>query len=210
MTAAAADDRPTPLLRFGPALLKLELLRAPRSLPAQPFSATGHQALTRARPGMAVGLRGAVTHEMRKTLEIWGAQPADGAPRWQPDPSALARELAEAPAMPLVVAAAGDSAALLAALAVLREKRPDARGVALLAADQELPDLPLEAELPADIERVRVTFAQASAARSRLARELGLLAGHASAAAAVHAFENGGLAIVTAPGEREFSLEPRA
>ena len=81
--------------------------------------------------------------------------------------------------------------------------------VALLAADGELPDLPVEAPLPEDVERVRITFAQASSARSRLARTVGLLASHASAAAAVYAFEHAGLALITAPGEREFSLEPR-
>jgi hypothetical protein len=210
MTRAALEDRPTPLLRFGPALLKLELLRAPRSLPQEPFAATGHQALSRARQGMAVSLRGAVTYEMRKTFEIWNAKAVDTAPAWQPDPSAMARELAEElPPLPLVVAPAADSVALLAALEVLRAKRPDARAVALFAADGELPDLPVEDALPAGIERVRVTFAHASSARSRLARTLGLLASHASAAAAAYAFEHGGLALITAPGEREFSLEPR-
>jgi hypothetical protein len=210
MKSASLEDRPTPLLRFGPALLKLELFRAPRDLPLEPFAATGHHALSRARHGMRVALRGAVTHEMRKTLEIWNATAVDSAPPWQPDASAMARELAEElPPLPLVVAPAADSVALLAALTVLREKRSDARGVALFAADGELPDLPVEAALPDGIERVRVTFAQASAARSRVARTLGLLASHASAAAAVYAFEHGGLALITAPGEREFSLEPR-
>lgn len=210
MPRASLEDRPTPLLRFGPALLKLELFRAPRALPPEPFSATGHQALSRARVGMAVALRGAVTHEMRKTFEIWNAKAVDAAPGWQPDPSAMARELAAAlPPLPLVVAPAADSVALLAALEVLRGMRPDAKAVALLAADGELPDLPVEDVLPNEVERVRVTFAQASAARSRLARTLGLLASHASAAAAVYAYEHGGLALITAPGEREFSLEPR-
>jgi len=214
MPRASLEDRPTPLLRFGPALLKLELFRAPRALPLEPFSATGHQALSRARVGMAVALRGAVTHEMRKTFEIWNAKAVDAAPAWQPDPSAMARELAaELPPLPLVVAPAADSVALLAALDVLRAKRPDAKAVALLAADGELPDLPVDCDregaLPKEVERVRVTFAQASAARSRLARTLGLLASHASAAAAAYAYEHGGLALITAPGEREFSLEPR-
>jgi hypothetical protein len=158
---------------------------------------------------MEVCLRGAVTHEMRKTLELWNARLVQDAPRWQPDPAGMASEL-EGLDVSFVVAAAEDARALLAALEVLRRKRPSARAVALLAADVELPDLPLAADLPADVEQVRVSFAQASTARSRLARELGLLASHASAAAALHAFENGGgLALVTAPGEREFSLEPR-
>jgi hypothetical protein len=81
------------------------------------------------------------------------------------------------------------------------------RGVALLAADEELPDLPREAALPDGIERIRVTRAQAADARAKVTRELGLLASHASAAAAVYAHEHGGVALITAPGEREFSLE---
>jgi hypothetical protein len=40
-----------------------------------------------------------------------------------------------------------------------------------------------------------------------VARELGLLASHAGAAAAVYAHEHGGVALITGPGEREFSLE---
>ena len=72
--------------------------------------------------------------------------------------------------------------------------------MALVAGDEELPDLPRG-------EGVPVTRAQARAARSLLARELGLLAGHASAAAAVYARDHGGLALVTGPGEREFSLD---
>jgi cysteine synthase len=210
-TSPPLADRPTPLLRWGRALLKLELYRAPRTLPAQPFAATGHHALTRARPGMQVALRGAVTHEMLKTLEIWNAQLLENAEPWQPDPAALVRELVEeiAEAPSLVVAPAADSSALSAVLVALRSKWPGVRGIALLAADIELPDLPLQAELPDGLEQVRVSFAQATAARARVARTLGLLASHASAAAAVHAEEHGGLALVTAPGEREFSLETR-
>ncbi len=77
----------------------------------------------------------------------------------------------------------------------------------LLAADEELPDLPRDSALPEGIERIRVTRAEASQAWARVARELGLLASHASAAAAVYAHEHGGVALITAPGEREFSLE---
>jgi hypothetical protein len=210
MNAAAPEERPTPLLRFGPAWLKLELLRTPPVLPAEPFAATGHHAISRGRHGMAVSLRGAVTHEMRKTLEIWSARAVSAAPRWQPDPRPMARELAaEVPPLPLVVAPAADSAALLAALEVLRRMRSDARAVALLAADGELPDLPVDEDLPPEVERVRVGFVEASWARSRIARTLGLLASHASAAAAVYAYEHGGLGLVTGAGEREFSLEPR-
>jgi len=47
----------------------------------------------------------------------------------------------------------------------------------------------------------------AARARVQVARELGLLANHAGAAAALYAHEHGGIAIVTALGEREFSLE---
>jgi hypothetical protein len=212
MTSAIESlaSRPTPLLRWGPALLKLELYRAPRVLPLQPFAATGHHALARARQGMQVQTLGSVTHEMRKTFEIWGAQTVEGAPVWQPDPAALVRELLEELVEPpvLVAAPAADSVALLAVLRALQAKWPAVRGVALLAQDVELPDLPLHADLPG-VEQVRVTFDEASKARARVASSLGLLASHASAAAAVHAFERGGLALVTAPGEREFSLEPR-
>jgi hypothetical protein len=215
-TTASLADRPTPLLRWGPALLKLELYRPIRSLPAEPFAATGHQALARGRHGMQVALRGAVTHEMRKTLEIWNAGLLESAQPWQPDANALVRELLQAlddqpqsVAPQVVVAPAADAAMLVAALAALRPRWPALRGVALLAADKELPDLPLAADLPGELEQVRVTFARAAAARGRVAQTLGLLASHASAAAAVLAFEQGGIALVTAPGEREFSLEQR-
>jgi hypothetical protein len=57
------------------------------------------------------------------------------------------------------------------------------------------------------VERLAVSRRRASDARARLARELGLLAGHASAAAADYAREHGGVALVTGPGEREFSIE---
>ncbi len=83
------------------------------------------------------------------------------------------------------------------------------RAVALLAADVELPDLPPSADIPAGVERVPVKREEAARARARLGRELGLLANHAGAAAAVYAHEHGGVALVTAPGEREFSLEAR-
>ena len=44
-------------------------------------------------------------------------------------------------------------------------------------------------------------------ARATVARELGLLAGHAASGAAVYAREHGGIALVTSAGEREFSLD---
>src|SRR5262249_15110700 len=122
-------------------------------------------------------------------------------------------EQLEAPP-PLIVGPAGESAALLGALAALRRRWPEVRGVALVAADAELPDLPRSVDLPAGIQRLPVRRddaarapARAARARARVGREIGLLANHAGAAAAVHVHEHGGVALVTAPGEREFSLE---
>jgi len=171
---------------------------------------------------LAVVPRGVFTHEMRETLELWGAridpQLEATLPALDSDAAAhlLARTLGaeliddlEAPPA-LLVCPGGERAALLGALAALQEKWPSVRGVALLAAGEELPDLPREAVLPEGIERIRVTRAEASQARARVARELGLLASHASAAAAVYAHEHGGVALITAPGEREFSLESAA
>jgi hypothetical protein len=212
-------DQPTPLLRWGKALLKLELSGPRGSVAARAgfsgarVAATGNQALALARPGLEVALRGAVTHEMRETLKLWGARLVDAGEPFAPGPAVFARtlgaellaELTEAP--PLLVCPAGEPDALLGALSALRERWPSVHGVALVAAGEELPDLPRDAALPAEIERVAVTRAQAAEARSRVARELGLLANHAGAAAAVYAREHGGVAIVTALGEREFSLD---
>ena len=165
--------RPTPLLRWGNALLKLELFERAVWPP-----------------------RAADTHEMRETLKLWdGHRPA------RPDTPIIAElqaDLTQAPS--LVVAPAGELETLLEA----RKAWPAARVVALVAADVELPDLPREVS---GIERVAVTRAQAATARSRVARELGLLTSHASAAAAVHAHEHGGVAIVSGVGEHEFSIE---
>jgi cysteine synthase len=209
----------TPLLRWGKALLKLEMFR-PRGAvsdrapaPSGQVELSGNQALSFAREGAELALRGAVTHEMREALKIWGARIVARAPRWNPDPEVFARTLgaelleqvAEAP--PLIVGPAGELAALAGALAALRGRWPRIRGVALVAAGEELPDLPRTAEVPLGIERVAVARADAAAARARLGRELGLLANHAGAAAASYAREHGGIALVTAPGEREFSLE---
>jgi len=83
---------------------------------------------------------------------------------------------------------------------------PGSRGVALVAAEGELPGLPRAPKLPPSIERRVVTRASCAQARSTLAREAGLLASHASAMAALLAANEGGLALVTS-GEREFSLE---
>jgi hypothetical protein len=204
----------TPLLRWGKGLLKLELLGSPRVAWPGSVSLSGNQALAAAqsaRGRIALALRGAVTHEMREALRIWGATLLPHAPD-PPDLSAdfartlgeeLAGELEESP--PLLVAPAAESAALLGTLRALRAKWPTVRGVALVAEDEELPDLPRES--PPGVERLAVSRRRASDARARLARELGLLAGHASAAAADYAREHGGVALVTGPGEREFSIE---
>ena len=195
----------TPLLRWGKALLKLEYLRhvEPAAI-AGPIAASGNHALLVARPGLAVALRGAVTHEMRKTLEIWGVRFVEKGEPFEPEP-VFAAELSADLGVPLVVAPADDLRALLAAAARLK-----ARPVALVAADEELPDLPRSAQLPADVERVVVRRSEASAARRELAGTMGLLATHAGAAAAALARERGGLALLMAPGEREFSIESAA
>ncbi|HZR10028.1 MAG TPA: hypothetical protein VFA79_15705 [Myxococcales bacterium] len=209
----------TPLLRWGDALLKLELLRPRGSVsdrapvPSGPVALSGNQALSFARPGAEFALRGVVTHEMRQALAIWGARIVPSAPRWQPDPAVFAaslgqellEQLAQAPA--LIVCPAGEAEALAGAAAALQKRWPRVRAVALLAGDVELPDLPRTAELPPGIERVVVSRAAAAQARAQVGRELGLLANHAGAAAAAHARQHGGVAIVTALGEREFSLE---
>ena len=209
----------TPLLRWGDALLKLELLRPRGSvsdrapIPSGRVALSGNQALSFARPGAEFALRGAVTHEMRQALAIWGARIVESAPRWRPDPAVfsatlgkeLLDQLAQAPS--LIVCPAGEAEALAGAAAALRRRWPQVRAVALFAADLELPDLPRTADLPPGIERAVVTRAAAAEARAQIGRELGLLANHAGAAAAAHARQHGGVAIVTAPGEREFSLE---
>lgn len=212
-------DQPTPLLRWGRALLKLEMFGSRGSVAGRAgnsfarVAATANQALALARPGLEVALHGAVTYEMRETLKIWGVRFVEQGEPFAPGPAVFARtlgaellaELTEAP--PLVVCPAGEPDALLGALSALRGRWPSVRGVALLAAGEELPDLPREAPLPDEIERAGVTRAQAAEARSRVAHELGLLANHAGAAAALYAREHGGVAIVTALGEREFSLD---
>jgi len=231
-------DRPTPLLRWGDALLKLEMFRPSgscagraaqawdwRGAGAAVIEASGNEAIAAAAwsrySGVQIAIvpRGVFTHEMREILKLWGVQVG---PQRQPTLPPLDSDAAAAifarslgaelladltVAPPLLVAPAGDRAALLGALSALRERWRDVRGVALVAADEELPDLPRHASLPDSVERVQVTRAQAAEARSRLARELGLLAGHAGAAAAVHANQHGGVALVTSPGEREFSLD---
>ena len=209
----------TPLLRWDKALLKLELFRPRGSVsdrapaPEGTVELSGNQALSFARWGAELALRGSVTQEMREALKIWGVRIAPRARPWKPDPAVFARtlgaelveQLDEAP--PLIVCPAGEGAALLGALAALRQRWPRVRGVALVAGGEELPDLPLSADLPAEIEQVAIARNDAAHARARLGRELGLLANHAGAAAAGYAHERGGVAIVTAPGEREFSLE---
>jgi cysteine synthase len=234
-------DKPTPLLRWGPALLKLELFRPAGSTSGRAaqawdwrasteaaLEASGNQALSAAAWArfrgvpIAVALTGRVTHEMREALSLWGArveaQIEPTLPRLDSDMAApifartlgaeLVRDLAEPP--PLLVCPGGERAALLGALAALRERWPQVRGIALVAEDEELPDLPRDVALPAGIEKLPVSRALAARARVRVARELGLLANHAGAAAALYAHQHGGVALVTALGEREFSLEEDA
>jgi threonine synthase len=83
--------------------------------------------------------------------------------------------------------------------------RPE-RVVALVSADEELPDLPRSAAIEGAQLR-SVTRAECAHARRELARTSGVLATHAAAMAAMVAVELGGAAIVSASGEREFSLE---
>lgn len=231
MTALDAIlDRPTPTLRWGRATLKLETLRptggtddravalltGPGVLEATAGAALAAAAWMRARKfALVIRPRGVFTHEVRETLRLWGVRldpaaeptlpPLDGPGAAAIFARTLGAEIADAS---LVVAAGGARAALLGAL------DRGARGIALYAATpaDELPELPVLAglgELPAQVERLAVTRAQASAARTLLCRELGLLAGHACAVAAVVAAERGAVALLTSAGEREFSLDPR-
>jgi hypothetical protein len=219
LPAGGEERQMTPLLCWGNALLKLELFRPRGSVsdrapvPEGTVELTGNQALSFARSGAELALRGSVTHEMREALKIWGVRIARRGAPWSPDPAVFARslgaelleQLTAAPA--LVVCPADEASALLGALVALRQRWPRVRGVALVAAGAELPDLPRSSDLPPEIERVAIAHQDAARARARVGRELGLLASHAGAAAAAHAHERGGVAIVTAPGEREFSLE---
>jgi hypothetical protein len=242
-------ERPTPLLRFRGALLKLESLRpsgesSDRALSVLPALAQGDSASLVATAGTAIAaaawaksrgvrlflaLHGVVTHEVRATVRLFGAElevlesAAEAAARASARPGtvlasldgdeaaaaierSLGRELAvDAGAVPAIFAPAGARAALLAALRAV----PGARGIALVAGDAELPGLPREANLPASVERRVVSRASCAQARARLAREAGLLASHASAMAGFLAANEGGLALVTT-GEREFSLEGAA
>jgi len=243
-------QRPTPLLRWRGALLKLESLRPgggadDRVLGILPQLPRGSQASLAATAGgalaaagwarrygvqLAVAVHGAISHEMRETLRVWGA-------RFEHLPSReaamhRARELPGTPLPPLdgpkaaaeyartlgaevmadlrsapaaVVGPAGAAAALLGTLQAVRTRWPETRGIALVAADVELPELPLRTEMPG-FELRRVSFTEASRARAELARTGGVLASHAAAAAAVAAGQ-GSLALVTSAGEREFSLE---
>src|SRR2546428_14170873 len=70
----------TPLLRWGSALLKLELFR-PRGAvsdrappPGDGVELTGNQALSFARHGGELALRGVVTHAIRDALRLWGTR----------------------------------------------------------------------------------------------------------------------------------------
>ncbi len=211
-------DLPTPLLCWGRALLQLELLRPTgglddRALPLLGsregvLSATAGAALAAAtlRRKIVIRPRGVFTHEVRETLKIWGvlldAEAEATLPSLDSDAAApfFAQLIAGLPRGE-VVAPAGARAALVAAVQAGRA------AVALVAADDELPELPRTVDLPASVERVPISRAFAAAARARLCRDLGLLAGHAAAAAAVLAHERGCIALVTSAGEREFSLD---
>jgi len=243
-------ERKTPLLRWRGALLKLECLRpaggfddravaifptlAPGTEAA--LAATGPGALAaaawarRRRVRLRIALHGAVTHEMRETLRLWGVTfdhftareealrraremapevlpPLDGPKASAELARTLGAELLEdvAAAPATIIAPAGAVSALLGAFQALRSRWPAVGALALTAADEELPELPRNVELPGIATRA-ISFAQASAARAELARTSGVLASHAAAAAAVAAGDSG-VAIVTSAGEREFSLE---
>jgi len=242
-------ERPTPVLRFRGALLKLESLRPSgesedRALSIFPRLGPGASASLAATAGASVAaaawarsqgvklfvaIHGVATHETRETLRLLGAAfeavesrdeatalvsgrggtalPAlDGDEAVTAVERSLGRELSsDAGTARTIFAPAGARAALLAAVRAL----PGARGIALVAADAELPGLPLKADLPPSIERREVSRSSCAQARSRLAREAGLLASHASAMAGLLAANEGGLALVTS-GEREFSLEGTA
>jgi cysteine synthase A len=246
-------ERTTPLLRWRGALLKLEHLRPaggfddravaifPELQPGTEaaLAATGGGALAAAawarRRGvrLRIALHGAMTHEMRETLRLWGATfeqfptreealrrargmgvemlpPLDGPKASMRLARTLGAELLDDLASPptSVIAPAGAVAALLGAFQALRSRWPAVRALALTAADEELPELPLNPELPGIATRA-ISFAEASSARAELARTSGVLASHAAAAAALAA-RDGGLAIITSAGEREFSLERAA
>lgn len=246
--------RPTPMLRWRGALLKLELLRLSggvddRALgifpPLPPgarasLAATAGGALAAAgwarrhRIELSVVVHGAISHEMRESLRVWGARfehvasreaallrvreldgtplpPLDGPRAAVELQRGLGAEVLADVAMPpeAVVAPAGAAAALLGTLQALRSRWPGVRGIALVAAGDELPELPRRSSLPG-LEVRPISFDQASRARSELARTSGVLASHAAAAAAAVAAEHGGIALVTSAGEREFSLERAA
>ena len=74
-------------------------------------------------------------------------------------------DLRSAPAA--VVGPAGAAAALLGTLQAVRTRWPETRGIALVAADVELPELPLRTEMPG-FELRRVSFTEASRARDEL------------------------------------------
>jgi cysteine synthase len=240
--------RPTPLLRFRGALLKLESMRPSgeaddRALSLFPALTRGASASFAGTAGAAiaaagwartrgvrlfVALHGVATYEARETLRLLGAGfevcssaadagallaarggtllPAlDGDDAVAAIERSLGPELRDAGDVRAVIAPAGARAALLAAVRAL----PGSRGIALLAADDELPGLPRDADLPASVERRPVSRALCVRARAGLARETGVLGSHASAMAAFLAAAEGGLVLLST-GEREFSLEGSA
>ena len=169
---------------------------------------------------------GPLTHEARKALEIWGL-PFEHVPSRE---QALARAQGALPALDsdeAVAHAAGLVAEVIEELRIANWTpaalvAPAGARAPLLAFARALPDLQIIAvtgppELPDlaahDLHGVQlreVSRAFAASARRRLSREQGLLVSHASAAAIALAEELGGVALVTANGEREFSLDAEA
>lgn len=191
-------ERPTPLLRVGRGLAKLESLRPSGGVEDRIVAAwepkdavvVGSAGLALAAAGWARSrgvslkacVRSGLTHEVKRVLEIWGVQLLDEA-----QPTHL--ETAEAYAATLgaeLRAQIGEVAALVgpAGLAL--------RGTLLAFPGVRCIEVPVDTVGPA---------------RAWLARTAGLLASHASAAAVqIASGIEGAVALVTATGEREFSL----
>ena len=272
----AALARKTPLLRVGKALAKLELLRPTGGVDDRALGAWEAAGLASGSRAVAVGtmgaalagaawarargvelhqiVRGPLTHEGLKALQIWSpavehvaspiaaerrAQqlsidatllpPLDGAVAVNAVAATLGAELVAdlegqpvssagtplpyAPgAAPLIlIAPAGSRAGLLGCLKAAGGRYRNLRAIALVAAsrEDELPDLPFEADFDAAVELLKVTRPEAAAARAWLTRTAGLLAGHAAAAAVRIADGLGAVALVTSTGEREFSLDAK-
>jgi hypothetical protein len=240
--APAADSvlhRPTPLLRIGRALAKLECLRPTGGVEDRLThawdGAAGEVAIVQqgaalAGAAYAVARRrkihfvivGPLTHEAAETLRIWGApfeqHPSrkDALVRW-PDHLPM---LDEEPGLRAAAGLADELAADLAGQVVRPSAivAPIGAAMPLYACAQKLgvravvvcglvrwPDLRDGHGAP-DTRDVSSAFC--IEARRHYAKTHGLLASHASAAAIAVAEEIGdAVALVTAAGEREFSLD---